>query len=218
MNIKLKWLMEEQENEIRTVIRNKADCVAKVMLMKRVLILKNLMHQSLAWKLFRFSLPTLYTNHFLSIIWTFKTGFLNGPLKEEVYVAQPEGFVDTGSSRKVYFEGIAFRCYARPHKKHLNKHFQTLIMSDALDTSKSTSEGSSFLGDNLSRQSTSILGNHFLKEQLKNGIMNYILAETEYQLADMLRKPFPEMLKYRVKGCMRCLTPADLEVLTNETA
>ncbi|GJQ97158.1 retrovirus-related pol polyprotein from transposon TNT 1-94 [Tanacetum coccineum] len=31
-----------------------------------------------------------------------KTTFLNGPLKEEVYVAQPEGFVDPDHPEKVY--------------------------------------------------------------------------------------------------------------------
>ncbi|GKG22299.1 retrovirus-related pol polyprotein from transposon TNT 1-94, partial [Tanacetum coccineum] len=31
-----------------------------------------------------------------------KTIFLNGPLKEEVYIAQPEGFVDPDHPEKVY--------------------------------------------------------------------------------------------------------------------
>ncbi|GKG22377.1 retrovirus-related pol polyprotein from transposon TNT 1-94, partial [Tanacetum coccineum] len=31
-----------------------------------------------------------------------KTAFRNGPLKEEVYVAQPEGFVDPDNLEKVY--------------------------------------------------------------------------------------------------------------------
>nr|GFC12390.1 integrase, catalytic region, zinc finger, CCHC-type, peptidase aspartic, catalytic [Tanacetum cinerariifolium] len=31
-----------------------------------------------------------------------KTEFLNGPLKEEVYVAQPDGFIDPDHPEKVY--------------------------------------------------------------------------------------------------------------------
>nr|GFD46942.1 Gag-Pol polyprotein [Tanacetum cinerariifolium] len=31
-----------------------------------------------------------------------KTAFLNGPLKEAVYVAQPDGFVDPDHPEKVY--------------------------------------------------------------------------------------------------------------------
>ncbi|GKG22460.1 hypothetical protein Tco_0387763, partial [Tanacetum coccineum] len=43
---------------------------------------------------------------------------------------------------------------------------------------------------------------------------------TEYQLADMFTKALPEdRFKYLVRRiCMRCLTPAELEVLTNDTA
>ncbi|GJT58995.1 retrovirus-related pol polyprotein from transposon TNT 1-94 [Tanacetum coccineum] len=44
--------------------------------------------------------------------------------------------------------------------------------------------------------------------------------ETEYQLADMFTKALPEdRFKYLVRRIgMRCLTPAELEVLTNESA
>nr|GFA19673.1 hypothetical protein [Tanacetum cinerariifolium] len=35
-----------------------------------------------------------------------KTAFLNGPLKEEVYVAQPDGFVDPDHPEKVYHEHV----------------------------------------------------------------------------------------------------------------
>ncbi|GKG20282.1 hypothetical protein Tco_0380083, partial [Tanacetum coccineum] len=45
-------------------------------------------------------------------------------------------------------------------------------------------------------------------------------VRTEYQLADMFTKALPEdRFKYLVRRIgMRCLTPAELEVLTNETA
>ncbi|GJW89100.1 retrovirus-related pol polyprotein from transposon TNT 1-94 [Tanacetum coccineum] len=55
---------------------------------------------------FGFSLPYAAHKSFQSIRWTcLKTAFLNGPLKEEVYVAQPDGFVDPDHPEKVYLRG-----------------------------------------------------------------------------------------------------------------
>ncbi|GJT28564.1 retrovirus-related pol polyprotein from transposon TNT 1-94 [Tanacetum coccineum] len=61
---------------------------------------------------------------------------------------------------------------------------------------------------------------HFIKEQVENGIIELYFVRTEYQLADMFTKALPEdLFKYLVRRIgMICLTPADLEVLTNETA
>ncbi|GKA34178.1 hypothetical protein Tco_0720607 [Tanacetum coccineum] len=55
---------------------------------------------------------------------------------------------------------------------------------------------------------------------VENGIIELYFVRTEYQLADMFTKALPEdRFKYLVRRIgMRCLTPADLEVLTNETA
>ncbi|GJT32280.1 copia protein [Tanacetum coccineum] len=67
--------------------------------MKRVLILWNLFLKLLAWKLF-----DAYAAHKSFPIYQMdvKTAFLNGPLKEVVYVAQPDGFVDPDHPEKVY--------------------------------------------------------------------------------------------------------------------
>ncbi|GJX67438.1 hypothetical protein Tco_0303165 [Tanacetum coccineum] len=61
---------------------------------------------------------------------------------------------------------------------------------------------------------------HFIKEQVENGIIELYFVRTEYQLADMFTKALPEdRFQYLVKRIgMRCLTPAELEVLTNESA
>nr|GEW80588.1 hypothetical protein [Tanacetum cinerariifolium] len=47
-----------------------------------------------------------------------------------------------------------------------------------------------------------------------------VVLKTEYKLADMFTKALPEdRFKYLVRRiCMRCLTPAELEVLANESA
>nr|GEX41261.1 retrovirus-related Pol polyprotein from transposon TNT 1-94 [Tanacetum cinerariifolium] len=61
---------------------------------------------------------------------------------------------------------------------------------------------------------------HFIKEQVENGITELYFVRTEYQLADMFTKALPEdMFKYLVKRIgIRCLTPAEQEVLAKESA
>nr|GEX81280.1 retrovirus-related Pol polyprotein from transposon TNT 1-94 [Tanacetum cinerariifolium] len=59
---------------------------------------------------------------------------------------------------------------------------------------------------------------HFIKKHVENGIIELYFVRTEYQLADMFTKSLPEdRFKYLVRRIgMRCLTPAELEVLTKE--
>nr|GEZ49368.1 retrovirus-related Pol polyprotein from transposon TNT 1-94 [Tanacetum cinerariifolium] len=61
---------------------------------------------------------------------------------------------------------------------------------------------------------------HFIKEQVENGIIELYFVRTENQLADMFTKALPEdMFKYLVRRIgMRCLTPAESEVLAKESA
>nr|GFB55846.1 hypothetical protein [Tanacetum cinerariifolium] len=76
--IKIKWLWKNKKDKDQTVIRNKARLVAKGYAQEEA-------HKS-----------------FLIYQMDVKTTFLNGLLKEEVYVAQPDGFVDTDHPEKVY--------------------------------------------------------------------------------------------------------------------
>nr|GFC21872.1 uncharacterized mitochondrial protein AtMg00810-like [Tanacetum cinerariifolium] len=57
-------------------------------------------------------------------------------------------------------------------------------------------------------------------EKVKKGIVELFFVGTEYQLADLFTKALPvERFKYLVRRLgMRCLTPAELEALANESA
>ncbi|GJU02756.1 retrovirus-related pol polyprotein from transposon TNT 1-94 [Tanacetum coccineum] len=116
-----------------------------------------------------------------------------------------------------------------------------------LDTPKSTSGGIQFLGDKLvswmlKKQDYTAMSSaeaeyvalsasslptkhihtryHFIKEQVEHGIIELYFVRTEYQLVDMFTKALPEdRFQYLVRRIgMRCLTPAELEVLANESA
>nr|GEZ51061.1 retrovirus-related Pol polyprotein from transposon TNT 1-94 [Tanacetum cinerariifolium] len=61
---------------------------------------------------------------------------------------------------------------------------------------------------------------HFIKEHVKNGIIELYFVRTEYQLAGLFTKALPKnRFKYLVKRIgMRYLTPTELEVLAKESA
>nr|GFC40115.1 ribonuclease H [Tanacetum cinerariifolium] len=61
---------------------------------------------------------------------------------------------------------------------------------------------------------------HFIKEKVKNGIVELFFVGTEYQLAYLFTKALPEeRFKYLVRRLgMRCLTPEEPEALANESA
>ncbi|GKD41775.1 hypothetical protein Tco_1261982 [Tanacetum coccineum] len=110
-----------------------------------------------------------------------------------------------------------------------------------IDTHKSTSGGIQFLGDKLvswmsKKQDCTAMSSTeaeyvalsascakviWMRTQLKDYGFNYIkILLTEYQLADMFTKALPkDRFQYLVRRIgMRCLTPAELEVLANESA
>ncbi|GKF87473.1 retrovirus-related pol polyprotein from transposon TNT 1-94 [Tanacetum coccineum] len=69
---------------------------------KRVLILKNHLLQVARLEAVRIFVAHVTHKSFPIYQMDVKMAFLNGPLKEEVYVAQPEGFIDPDHPEKVY--------------------------------------------------------------------------------------------------------------------
>ncbi|GJR12683.1 retrovirus-related pol polyprotein from transposon TNT 1-94 [Tanacetum coccineum] len=188
-----------------------------------------------------------------------KTTFLNGLLKEEVYVAQLDGFVDPDHPEKVYRLRKALYRLKQSSRSWYDELLNFLMskgftkdadQAGCIDTRKSTSGGIQFLGEKQvswisKKQECTAMSSaeaeyvtlsascvqhsrtkyinvryHFIKEQVECGIIEFYFVRTEYQLADMFTKSLPEeRFQYLVRRIgMRCLTPAELEVLANESA
>nr|GFB89966.1 retrovirus-related Pol polyprotein from transposon TNT 1-94 [Tanacetum cinerariifolium] len=100
--IKLKWLWKNEKDEDQTVIRNKARLVAKRYAQEEGIDFEESFAQVVRLEAVRIFVAYAAHKSFPIYQMDVKTAFLNGPLKEEVYVAQPEGFVDPDHPEKVY--------------------------------------------------------------------------------------------------------------------
>ncbi|GJV24522.1 retrovirus-related pol polyprotein from transposon TNT 1-94 [Tanacetum coccineum] len=97
-----KVLSEEQKGKDQTVIRNKARLVAKGYAQEEGIDFEESFAPVARLEAVRIFVAHAAHKSFPIYQMDVKTAFLNGPLKEEVYVAQPEGFVDPDHPEKVY--------------------------------------------------------------------------------------------------------------------
>nr|GEW59929.1 retrovirus-related Pol polyprotein from transposon TNT 1-94 [Tanacetum cinerariifolium] len=100
--IKLKWLWKNKKDEDQTIIRNQARLVAKGYAQEEGIDFEESFAPVARLEAFRIFIAYAAHKSFPIYQMDVKTEFLNGPLKEEVYVAQPDGFVDTDHPEKVY--------------------------------------------------------------------------------------------------------------------
>nr|GEY79669.1 hypothetical protein [Tanacetum cinerariifolium] len=100
--INMKWLWKNKRDEENTVIRNKSRLVAKGYAQKEGVDFEESF--ALVARLEAVRLFNAYDAYKSFIVYQIdvKTTFLYGPLKEEVYVNQPDGFVDPYHPDKVY--------------------------------------------------------------------------------------------------------------------
>nr|GEW66606.1 hypothetical protein [Tanacetum cinerariifolium] len=99
---RLKWLWKNKNDEDQTVIRNKARLVAKRYAQEEGIDFEESFAPVACLEAVWIFIAYAAHKSFLIYQMDVKTTFLNGPLKEEVYVAQPDGFVDPDHPEKVY--------------------------------------------------------------------------------------------------------------------
>ncbi|GJS13580.1 ribonuclease H-like domain-containing protein [Tanacetum coccineum] len=100
--IKLKWSWKNKNDEDQTVIRNKSQLVAKVYAQEEGIDFEESFSPVARLEAVRIFIAYAAHKSFLIYQMDVKMAFLNGPLKKEVHVAQPDGFVDPDHPEKVY--------------------------------------------------------------------------------------------------------------------
>nr|GEZ72898.1 Gag-Pol polyprotein [Tanacetum cinerariifolium] len=100
--INLKWLWKNKHDEENTVIRNKSRLVAKGYPQKEGVDFEESFAPVARLEAVRLFISYAAHKSFTIYQMDIKTAFLYGPLKEEVYVNQPDGFVDPYHPDKVY--------------------------------------------------------------------------------------------------------------------
>nr|GEV79207.1 hypothetical protein [Tanacetum cinerariifolium] len=100
--IRVKWLWKNKKDEDQTVIRNKARLVAKGSAQEEGIDFEESFAPVACLEAVWIFVAYVAHKSFSIYQMDVKTTFLNGPLKEEVYVAQPDGFADPDHPEKVY--------------------------------------------------------------------------------------------------------------------
>nr|GEX03253.1 retrovirus-related Pol polyprotein from transposon TNT 1-94 [Tanacetum cinerariifolium] len=100
--INLKWLWKNKRDEENTVIRNKSRLVAKGYAQKEGVDFEESFAPVARLEVVRLFITYAAHKSFTIYQMDVKTAFLYGPLKEEVYVNQPDGFIDPYHPDKVY--------------------------------------------------------------------------------------------------------------------
>nr|GEV99316.1 retrovirus-related Pol polyprotein from transposon TNT 1-94 [Tanacetum cinerariifolium] len=100
--INLKWLWKNKRDKENTVIRNKSRLVAKGYAQKEGVDFEESFAPVARLEAVRLFIAYAAHKSFAVYQMDIKTAFLCGPLKEEVYINQPDGFVDPYHPDKVY--------------------------------------------------------------------------------------------------------------------
>ncbi|GKE97893.1 retrovirus-related pol polyprotein from transposon TNT 1-94, partial [Tanacetum coccineum] len=102
MLIKLKWIYKVKTDEFGRVLKNKARLVAQGFRQEEGIDLEESFALVARIEAIHIFVANSTKKNMMIFKMDVKTSFLNGELKEELYVSQPEGFVDQDNPSHVY--------------------------------------------------------------------------------------------------------------------
>nr|GEV14417.1 hypothetical protein [Tanacetum cinerariifolium] len=215
-------------DEDQTVIRNKAQLVAKGYAQEEGIDFEESFAPVARLEAVRIFITYAAHKSFPIYQMDVKMTFLNGPVKEEVYVAQPNEFVDPDHPEKVYRLGKAFYGLKQAPRAWYDELSKFL-------TSKGFTKGDKLVSWMSKKQNCTTMSSAeaeyvalsascaqvmWMRTQLQDMSSTTTKFHCTVTLTDMFTKALPEdRFKYLIRRIgMRCLTPAELEVLAKESA
>ncbi|GJT98452.1 retrovirus-related pol polyprotein from transposon TNT 1-94 [Tanacetum coccineum] len=193
--IALKWIYKVKLDEYGDVLKNKARLVAKGYLQEEGIDFEESFSPISHIEAIRIFIANATSKNMTIYQMDVKTAFLNGKLKEEVYVSQPEGFVDPDHPIHVYrlkkalydLKQAPWAWYqASSTKKHLEalkRVFRYLrgTINWGLWYPKDTAMALTAYAD----------ADH--AEKVEKGVVELYFVTTDYQLADIFTKALPRV-------------------------
>ncbi|GJT14300.1 retrovirus-related pol polyprotein from transposon TNT 1-94 [Tanacetum coccineum] len=167
MLIKLKWIYKVKTDEFEGVLKNKARLVAQRFRQEEGIDFEESFASVARIEAIRIFVANAAHKNMTIFQMDVKTAFLNGELKEEVFVSQLERFVDQ--------ENYNTPCFR------------------VIDVVNKFTNASAQCCNNVqhSRAKHIDVRYHFINEQVENGIVELYFVWTEYQLVDIFSKPLP---------------------------
>nr|GEU37451.1 hypothetical protein [Tanacetum cinerariifolium] len=173
------FLTSVKTDEFGGVLKNKARLVAQGFRQEEGIDFEELFASVARIEAIRIFIENAAHKNMMIFQMDVKTAFLNGELKEEVYVSQPEGFVDQDNLSHVYkLKKALYGLKQAPRAWYYmlsrfisSQHFFKGAVDLTLFTRKAE--------------------NDLLLEQVENGIVELYFVQIEYQLTDIFTKPLP---------------------------
>ncbi|GKD59677.1 retrovirus-related pol polyprotein from transposon TNT 1-94 [Tanacetum coccineum] len=170
----LKWLFKNKHDEENTVIRNKTRLVVRGYRQREGIDFEESFAPVTRMEAIRIFLAYDAHKSFTVFQMDVKTSFLHGTLKEDVYVCQPEGFINADHPSHVYkLKKAPYRLKQAPRAWYdelsIHPRFSNVDYAGRKNTFKSTFGEAQFLGEKLVSWSSK-----------KQDYMALLTAEAEY--------------------------------------
>nr|GEV34330.1 retrovirus-related Pol polyprotein from transposon TNT 1-94 [Tanacetum cinerariifolium] len=224
MDITLKWIYKVKLDELGGILKNKARLVTHGYRWEGGLDFEESFAPVARLKVVQIFLA--FAAHMNMIVYQMdvKMAFLNSILCEEVYVSQPEGFVDPYNLNQMYRLKKAL-CGLKQAPRACGYSIGREIQLDedlqgkALDPIHYRGMVGTLMCLTSSQPDLHIdIRYHFIKEQVENGAVKLYFVKTKYQLANIFIKVLcRERVEFLIdKLGMRCFTPETMKELADK--